>query len=234
MPEVVYQQADFVASGGIIACDSLAAEIAAALPSPAPQLDAFPTIELQNSGGPPVAGIVAVLSFDAALTGPQQTTLDGVIAAHLGIALNQLPAVGATGYSIPPPAVPIVVPIVAIGAFVFPLPGPFAVSALTPNLSSPAPGVLRYNGVDATLALRASVPVASVVGAVDVSVAFFQNGLLVPNSNLTGPGFVGIFVPVVTFATVDATDGDEFTVGISNLTAVSNLNLRGVRFGIEG
>ena len=136
MPLEIYPQSDFVASGGLIACDSLELEIQTALPLPAPQLDAFPLVSIQNNAGSTAVEIIAVLSFDAALSAGEKATLDGVIATHDGVELPQLPAVGAIGYSILPPTAPETVVIGAIGTFVD-APGTYVASALTSNLSMP-------------------------------------------------------------------------------------------------
>lgn len=84
MATEVYPQSAFVSSGGKIAADALQAEVGAALQVPAPQLAAVPLITLSATGP---AEIVCQLDFDAPLSAPQKSTLDGVIAAHLGLFL---------------------------------------------------------------------------------------------------------------------------------------------------
>lgn len=81
MPIEIYLQSNFTTSGGVVAVDALAAQIAEALgPSPAPQLVAE---QVSISPTPPLEGMVT-LDFDIALSAGQKTTLDGVVAAHTG------------------------------------------------------------------------------------------------------------------------------------------------------
>lgn len=88
MPIETYPQSAFVASGGLVACDSLSQEVAAALPPPAPQLVAAPLVTLQNDAVP-VVGIVVIFDFSAALSPAEVLTLDGVVAAHTGTPLPE-------------------------------------------------------------------------------------------------------------------------------------------------